>query len=127
MASSPLFAKRCVPATAHPSGPFDLNLGKVFVRELMPQDLKLETERLTREEATGAAEFLAHVVGRAHARQMNTSDRAGWLAGWLAELRRNRSKSLDAPSWLWNSVVDLVGAHEAAYLQHCRRYAAEAA
>jgi uncharacterized protein (DUF2252 family) len=95
----------------------------VFVRELMPQDLKLEIERLTREEAMGVAEFLAHVVGRAHARQMNTSDRAGWLA----ELRRNRSKSLDAPSWLWNSVVDLVGAHEAAYLQHCRRYAAEAA
>jgi uncharacterized protein (DUF2252 family) len=93
------------------------------VRELVPQELKLEIERLTREEAMGVAEFPAHVVCQAHARQMNTSDRAGWLA----ELRRNRSKSLDAPSWLWNSVVDLVGAHEAAYLQHCRRYAAEAA
>ena len=91
----------------------------VFLRELMPQDLKLEIERLTRDEAMGVAEFLAHVVGRAHARQMNVSDRAGWLA----ELKRNRSKSMDAPSWLWDSVVDLVGAHEAAYLQHCRRYA----
>ena len=38
-------------------------------------------------------------------------------------LQRNRTKSLDAPSWLWNSVVDLVAAHEAAYLHHCRRYA----
>ena len=67
----------------------------------------------------GVAEFLAHVVGRGHARQLDAPDRAEWLA----ELRRNRSRSMDAPSWLWNSVVDLVGAHEAAYLQHCRRYA----
>jgi len=65
------------------------------------------------------AKFLARVVGRGHARQLNTRDRSKWLK----ELQRNRSKSLDAPSWLWNSVVDLVGAHEAAYLQHCRRYA----
>jgi uncharacterized protein (DUF2252 family) len=99
-------------------------LGKaVFIRELLPQDLKLEIDRLSRDEAVGVAEFLAHVVGRAHARQMNASDRKRWLAG----LQRNRSKSLDAPSWLWNSVVDLVAAHEAAYLEHCRRYAMEAA
>jgi len=96
----------------------------VFIRELLPQDLKLEIEHFSREEAMGVAEFLAHVVGRAHARQLSASDRRKWLR----ELQRNRSKSLDAPSWLWNSVVDLVGAHEAAYLQHCRRYAlAEAA
>ena len=31
---------------------------------------------------------------------------------WLKELQRNRSKTLDAPSWLWHSVVDLVAAHE---------------
>jgi uncharacterized protein (DUF2252 family) len=42
---------------------------------------------------------------------------------WLAELGRSRSKSLDAPSWLWNSVVELVSLHEAAYLEHCRRWA----
>jgi uncharacterized protein (DUF2252 family) len=95
-------------------------LGKaVFIRELLPQDLKLEIERLSREEAVGVAEFLAHVVGRAHARQMDGSERKRWLA----ELKRNRSKSLDAPSWLWNSVVALVATHEAAYLEHCRRYA----
>jgi uncharacterized protein (DUF2252 family) len=95
-------------------------LGKsVFIRELLPQDLKLDIERLSRSEATDMAAFLAHVVGRAHARQMTTADRKRWLA----ELRRNRSKSLDAPSWLWNSVVDLVATHEAAYLQHCRLYA----
>jgi uncharacterized protein (DUF2252 family) len=91
----------------------------VFIRELLPQDLKLEIETLSREEAVDVAEFLARVVGRGHARQMA----AGKCRQWLAELRRNRSKSLDAPSWLWNSVVDLVAAHEAAYLNHCRRYA----
>ncbi len=30
------------------------------------------------------------------------------FARWTAELQRNRSKSLDAPSWLWNSVAQLV-------------------
>jgi uncharacterized protein (DUF2252 family) len=44
---------------------------------------------------------------------------------WLADLMRNRSSSLDAPSWLWNSIVELVAAHEAAYLEHCRRYVLE--
>jgi uncharacterized protein (DUF2252 family) len=95
----------------------------VFIRELLPQDLKLEIEHLSQDEAMAVAEFLAQVVGRAHARQLNASDRMQWLG----ELQRNRSKTLDAPSWLWNSVVDLVSAHEAAYLQHCRRYALDAA
>jgi uncharacterized protein (DUF2252 family) len=91
----------------------------VFIRELLPQDLKIEIDRLSPDDAKGVAEFLAHVVGRAHARQLDDTD----CKKWLRALRRNRSKSLDAPSWLWTSVVDLVGAHEAAYLEHCRRYA----
>jgi len=99
-------------------------LGKsVFIRELLPQDLKLEIERLPRDEATAVAEFLARVVGRAHARQLDAAGRKAWAG----ELKRNRSKTLDAPSWLWNSVVDLVALHEAAYLEHCRRYANTAA
>jgi uncharacterized protein (DUF2252 family) len=95
----------------------------VFVRELLPQDLKLEIERLSSDEALGVAGFLAHVVGRAHARQMDTASRKEWLA----DLMRNRSASLDAPSWLWTSIVELVAAHEAAYLEHCRHYALEEA
>ncbi len=95
-------------------------LGKaVFIRELLPQDLKLEIDTLSRDEAVEVAEFLARIVGRGHARQMDAADRKRWLK----ELRRNRSKTLDAPSWLWTSVVDLIGTHEAAYLEHCRRYA----
>ena len=95
----------------------------VFVRELRPQDLKLEIEQLDPDEAIRTARFLASVVGRAHARQMSKADRERWAA----ELNRNRSKSLDAPSWLWTSVVDLMAQHEAAYLEHCRRYAMVAA
>jgi len=94
----------------------------VFVRELMPQDLKLELDQLTRQDAMRAANFLASVVGKAHARQMDAETRGRWAR----ELVRNRSKSLDAPSWLWSSVVALVGAQEMAYLEHCRRYATEA-
>ena len=41
------------------------------LRELLPQDLKLEMDQLTREEAIGAARFLASVVGAAHAQQMD--------------------------------------------------------
>lgn len=91
----------------------------VVLRELMPQDLKLEIDRLTREEAVLAASYLAGIVGKAHARQMDASTRKGWVA----ELNRNRSKSLDAPGWMWRSVVELVASHETAYLEHCRRYA----
>jgi uncharacterized protein (DUF2252 family) len=85
----------------------------------MPQDLKLEIDTLSRDEAIGAAQFLAAVVGKAHARQMTSATRKQWIA----EMKRNRSKSLDAPSWLWRSVVELMGVHEVAYLEHCRRYA----
>lgn len=45
---------------------------------------------------------------------------------WRADLNRQRSKNLDAPSWLWSSVVDLIATHEVAYLEHYRRYALEA-
>jgi len=61
------------------------------------------------------------VVGIAHARQMDRATRKDWMA----VLQENRSKQLDAPSWLWTSVVQLVGRHEQGYLNHCRRYALE--
>ena len=91
----------------------------VFLRELMPQDLKLEIDQLTHEEAVGAARYLAGVVGKAHARQMDAATRREFRQS----LRARRSKRLDAPSWLWSSVVELAAAHEAAYLEHCRLYA----
>jgi len=93
----------------------------VFVRELLPQDLKIEIDRLTVEDARKAASFLAGVVGKAHARQMDEKTRQTWFK----ELERHRSKSLDAPSWLWSSVVSLIGSHETAYLEHCRKFATQ--
>jgi uncharacterized protein (DUF2252 family) len=91
----------------------------IVLRELMPQDLKLEIDRLTREEAVASARYLAEVVGKAHARQMDEATRNSFSATFKVR----RSARLDAPSWLWSSVVELASAHEAAYLEHCREYA----
>jgi uncharacterized protein (DUF2252 family) len=94
----------------------------VFIRELLPQDLKLEIEQMGRSEALKVARFLAMVMGHAHSRQMDSATRRAWRK----ELQRNRSKSLDAPSWLWSSVLDLMGEHERGYLEHCRKYVLQA-
>ena len=91
----------------------------VVVRELMPQDLKIEIDRLTRQEAMNLAHYLAGVIGRAHGRQMKSIQRRGWLS----DLAKTHRASLKAPSWLWTSVVDLIALHESAYLDHCRQYA----
>lgn len=99
-------------------------LGKpVFVRELMPQDLKIELEQFSRREAKKAARHLAYIVGRAHARQMDVETRGFWRSA-LAE---RRGGTIEAPSWLWNSVVEQIGLHEASYLEHCRKFALSAA
>src|ERR1700760_1542781 len=66
----------------------------VFIRELLPEDLKLEIETLDRDEAIVAARYLAGVVGRAHARQLGAGDRKAWAT----ELGLHRSKGLEAPS-----------------------------
>jgi uncharacterized protein (DUF2252 family) len=112
---SPFLGQRMLPG--HFSGT------PAVMRELLPQDLKLEMDQLTREEAIGAARFLASVVGEAHAQQMDKDERREWRAC----LKHSRSKKLDAPSWLWTSVVQLVASHESAYLEHCRQYALDAA
>ncbi len=105
----------------------------VVLRELMPQDLKFEMERLTQAEAIAAANLFAGVVGKAHARQMDQATREAWAAKLAPETTSTNSRSksgtkkLNAPSWLWSSVVELVASHEAAYLQHCRQYALDSA
>ena len=91
----------------------------VVIRELMPQDLKLEVNRLTQRKAMALAAYLAGVVGRAHGRQMSSETRQAWLS----DLAKARPASLDAPGWLWSSVVTLLAIHEQAYLEHCRRFA----
>ena len=98
-----------------------LNDRSVFIRELLPQDLKLDLDQLDAEDAMRAASYLAGVIGLAHGRQMTDAERSAWAN----EMGRNSSKSLDAPSWLWQSVVALIGTHEVAYLEHCRRYASQ--
>jgi uncharacterized protein (DUF2252 family) len=95
----------------------------VVLRELMPQDLKIEVDHLTQDEAAGLAAYLAGVVGRAHGRQMDAAIREGWGR----DLKKAHTATLDAPSWLWTSIVELLSIHEGAYLDHCRRFALAAA
>jgi len=95
----------------------------VVVRQLMPEDLKLEIEQFTRSEATSAARYLSSVVGKAHGRQMTPDTRKAWIH----ELQRRHPADLAAPTWLWNTVVSLLVRHEEAYLKHCRTAAIKAA
>jgi uncharacterized protein (DUF2252 family) len=82
-------------------------------------DLKLEIDQLSREEAVASARYLAEVVGKAHARQMDAETRKYFAASFKVR----RAAQLGAPSWLWPSVVELATLHETAYLEHCRQYA----
>jgi uncharacterized protein (DUF2252 family) len=108
---SPFLGERMIPTTFAGR--------QVVVRELRPQDLKFEFEGLTQTEAILTARLLAGVVGKAHGRQMKGSEKRAWAR----TLKASFTKSLEAPSWLWNGVVDLVAAHEASYLRHCRAFA----
>ena len=91
----------------------------VIVRELMPEDLKLELEQFSAKDAIRAARYLAGVVGRAHGRQLQPDDRRAWLR----ELHSRHPPDIAAPTWLWGTVLQLLVRHEEAYLQHCRRTA----
>lgn len=96
-----------------------LGTRSMFMRELLPQDLKIDIQKLSMDEATAAAGLLASVVGEAHGRQMEPK----LAREWARTLRASERKSLAAPSWLWTTVVGLLGLHETEYLAHCRAYA----
>ena len=91
----------------------------VFIREITPQDMKIEVNRLAGDEIQAIAHYLGGVVGHAHGRQM---DRQVWRS-WATGLARARKKHANAPSWLWSSVIDLLSIHDKAYLEHCRQFA----
>lgn len=113
-------ARHLSPALGHRMRAASLLDSQVFVRELLPQDLKFDIDRMGGKQAMQLAMFLASVVGRAHARQMNATTRKSWRK----ELARNHTRTLDAPSWLWRSVMLLLAHHEREYLDHCRKYVA---
>lgn len=91
----------------------------LFVRELSPQDLKLEVDQFSDNQAVKASHYLAFVVGKAHARQMDDASRREWTG----VLETDRRGTIETPNWLWESIVSLAGSHEAGYLDHCRRHA----
>jgi hypothetical protein len=70
----------------------------------LPQDLNLDIDGLTVGQALKSANFLASVVDKAHGRQMDDTTQKSWADS----LEKHRSKSLDAPSWLWSIVVSLI-------------------
>ena len=92
----------------------------VVIRELLPEDLKLEMEQFSRSEASAAARYLASIVGKAHGRQMSPDDRHAWTR----ELHGRQPVDRGTSSWLWSAVVGLLVRHEGAYLEHCRIHAA---
>lgn len=109
-ALAPNLGERMIPAQV---------LGKpVVMRELAPQDLKIEVEQFSRRQAVAAASYLAYIVGMAHARQMDDETREEWRRRLVPT-----QADAQAPTWLWRSVVDLAARHEAGYLDHCRRLA----
>ncbi len=79
----------------------------------------IEVAQFSRKEAIAAARYLAFVVGVAHARQLTDAARIKWRKALLAGQR----DTLDAPLWLWRTIVELAGEHEVGYLEHCRRFA----
>jgi uncharacterized protein (DUF2252 family) len=111
-ALSPNLGERMVPAR--------LLSTPVVLRELAPQDLKIEIEQFSRKQAVAASAYLAYVVGLAHARQLDDKARLTWRDRLL---QRGRAGDRGASPWLWRSIVDLAGRHETAYLDHCRRVA----
>ncbi len=112
-------ARKLAPSLGDRMLPADIAGKQVFVRELLPQDMKFDLDALGDEEALAIGGYLAAVVAVAHSRQMEP----GECADWLVEFRRTHAKHLTAPAWLWSSVVDLVALHEGAYLEHCREHA----
>jgi uncharacterized protein (DUF2252 family) len=112
-------ARALSPALGDRMAPANVLDKQVFVRELLPQDLKFELEALGEEEALAIGHYLASVVALAHARQLSATD----AASWLRTFRKGNAKNMAAPAWLWAGVVDLVALHEGAYLEHCREHA----
>ena len=92
----------------------------VTIRELLPQDLKIDAEQFSRGEAVRVSGHLAAILGRAHGRQMDETARAAWI-----DAVRAPGPGPDAPGWLWRVVTDLMGEHQRGYLEHCYRIARE--
>ena len=115
-------ARRLAPALGERMLAATLLGRSVFVRELLPQDLKVELDRIEADEARAVAYYLGKVVGRAHRRQLDRDA----TRTWAAEMASHRTKNIDAPNWLWQALIKLVALHEHAYLEHCRRYALQA-
>ncbi len=91
------------------------------VRELLPQDLKIEIARLTRDWRPRKPRCSwPWTVGQG---PCPADGCRATRRSWLEELQPKPLKTLDAPVLAVVNIVELIAGHEAAYLEHCRRYA----
>ncbi len=74
----------------------------VVIRELLPQDMKLTIEQLTRVEATKAARFLALVVGKAHARKWISPNARHGSPSCARTARRHSTHPAGSGKASWN-------------------------
>jgi hypothetical protein len=75
-------------------------------------------DRLSRQEAMNLARYLAGVVALPHGRQMKASHRRALRS----DLAKNH-KAFRSPVLAVGERRRAAGLHEAAYLDHCRRFA----
>jgi len=68
----------------------------MVLRELAPEDLKIESDHLPPLAMNAIAAYLGWVLGESHARQMSADERKQWRG----RLRQSRSTRVDTPSWL---------------------------
>jgi len=81
---------------------------------LAPRNLKLDLTRTKPARTAAMARYVGCVVGQAYGRQLDDTERASWRK----TVMKGGSEALDAPSWLWSSVVKLFSLHEAAYVDY---------
>jgi hypothetical protein len=74
----------------------------MVIWELLPQDLKLEMEQISCDEARKTARFLASVICKAHARQMDSAARAQWVPPWRRAERKTWTPHRGCGTALWN-------------------------
>ncbi len=85
---------------------------RCLLRELMPQERKVECAALEAAELADVARGLAHVVGRAHGRQLAAKE----ARSWCEDVSEKRVAGT-APRWFSRALAPLVGIHESAYLK----------
>jgi uncharacterized protein (DUF2252 family) len=96
----------CLTRPPRMTGTTELDGQSMFVRRLLPQEDKLDLAHLRAEELPGLARYLGALLGRVHARGVQTPPPSSWSAADLSALVEH--------------AIVIAGLHEAAYLALCQ-------